>query len=194
MSPDPLPRGTSPTAGNLSATDLSDWLPIADAAGQIGCSTRTVERLARAGKLEQRLRPQAGSPAVAVYNPDDVARMAAERRAAPPAFVLPAVQTPGNGNGHQGLRAHTQTGIKNIPGGDPIQQLCAFVLHALQSPPSPPVAEKVAETRYVTVPEAAAILGLPQADVRRLIHDGDLNHRLTGRGGIRIRRRDLEAL
>jgi len=84
----------------MTDTTLSDWLTIADAAAVIGCSTRTIERLARAGKLEQRLRPQAGSPAVAVYNPDDVAERAKERRRAPAPFVVPRVLE-STGNGHR---------------------------------------------------------------------------------------------
>jgi hypothetical protein len=83
----------------MTETDLSTWLPIADAA-VIGCSTRTIERLGRAKKLEQRLKPVHGSPPVAVYNPDDVARLASERHQAPAPFVLGAVPT-GNGNGHR---------------------------------------------------------------------------------------------
>jgi excisionase family DNA binding protein len=182
----------------MTETDLSAWLPIADAASKIGCSTRTIERLAAAKKLEQRLRPQAGSPHVAVYNPDDVARIASERHPAPPPFVLGAVTDPPNGNGRGG----GGTAIKNISipdknylaGEDLIRGLAVLISKALQSPPSPPLAATVAETLYVTVKEAAAILGLPQVDVRVLIHDGDLPHRRTRRGGIRIRRRDLEQL
>lgn len=178
----------------MTETDLSTWLPIAEAASHIGCSTRTIERLARAGKLEQRLRPQAGSPAVAVYNPDDVARLASERRPAATPFVLDAGSGSPNGNGHHEPAQAVSTRLTSASADDPIRQLFAAALRAVLSPPSPPVSGSVAETLYVTVKDAAAILGLPQADVRRLIHEGDLNHRLTGRGGIRIRRKDLEAL
>lgn len=182
----------------MAETDLADWLPIDRAAAAIGCSTRTVERLGKARQLEQRLRRQEGTPPVAVYNPDDVARIASERQRAPPAFVLPAVSTAANGNGKAEAAARSQLIPPSLShlraGDDPIRQFFAILCHVFQSPPSPPVAESVAETLYVTVQEAAAILGLPQADVRRLIHDGDLNHRRTGRGGIRIRRKDLEAL
>lgn len=181
----------------MTETDLTTWLPIAEAAQQIGCSTRTVERLARARQLEQRLRRQAGSPPVAVYNPEDVARVASERRPAPTPFVVPPI-TAGNGHGNgrgQSLTDSPGSFLQTLPAGDdPIRQLFAAALRAVLSPPSPPVAASVAETLYVTVPEAARLLGLPQADVRRLIDDGDLNCRRTGRGGIRIRRRDLEAL
>lgn len=181
----------------MTETDLSAWLPIADAAQRIGCSTRTIERLAQARKLEQRLRPQPGSPPVAVYNPDDVARIALERQPAAAPFVLPAVPANGNGNGKASLIQTGSAGANRMSQAagdeDPIRLLFAAALRAVLSPPSPPVSE-MAETLWVTVKEAAAILGFPQADVRRLLADGDLNHRKTGRGGIRIRRKDLEAL
>jgi len=178
----------------MAETDLSDWLSIAAAAAAIGCSTRTVERLGKAKQLEQRLRRQDGTPPVAVYNPDDVARIASKRRRAPAPFVLPAVST-GNGHGAGGQVGSTlnPTGIQ-LAGDDPVRLFFAAALRAIQSPPSPPVSEKVAETLWVTVKEAAAILGFPQADVRRMLADGDLKHRRTGRGGIRIRRTDLEQL
>lgn len=177
----------------MAETDLTDWLPITDAAARIGCSTRTVERLGRARKLEQRLRRQVGSPAVAVYNPDDVARVAAERQPAAPAFVLPAVQTPTNGNGNG--RAHAVgTGVARRPAADDAQQqFFAYLLHTLQSPPSPPVAESVAETSWVTLAEAAALTGLPAADLRRYCESRELKARKTGRGGWRIHRATLEA-
>ena len=179
----------------MTDTPLSDWLPVRLAAIQIGCSTRTVERLAHDGKLERRLRPQAGSPAVAVYNPADVARLAAERQPAPAPFVL-GVGTGSNGN-HLDPSGSTQ--LQTRPSGsigpdELIRGLALLISKALQSPPSPTVATSVSETLWVTVKEAAAILGFPQADVHRLLIDGDLNHRRTSRGGIRIRRKDLEAL
>jgi excisionase family DNA binding protein len=185
----------------MAETDLSTWLSIGDAAHQIGCSTRTVERLGRAKQLEQRLRRQEGTPPVAVYNPDDVARIASERRRTPPPFVLPAVpaKAGSNGNGH---REPTAALSRNRDTEDLRPALVAALvefagaLRSLQSPPSPTVAASRGgePTLWVTVKEAAAILGFPQADVRRLLVDGDLNHRTTGRGGIRIRRKDLEQL
>jgi Helix-turn-helix domain len=177
----------------MTDTDLSDWLPSADAAHQIGCSTRTIERLARARKLEQRLRPQAGSPAVAVYNPDDVARIASERRPAPAPFVLPASQTPANGNGHARSAELAKLHFENAGSADdPIRQLFAAALRAVLSPPSPPVSEKVAETPWIDIPTAAACLGRSQSYVRRQIKAGRL-HAERDRC-LMIRRKDLEQL
>lgn len=181
----------------MTETTLTDWLPIAEAAARIGCSTRTVERLAAKKQLEQRLRPQAGSPAVAVFNPDDVDRIAAERHPAPPPFVLEAGRATGNGNGQGTARVGNDLLRKRNDllraADDPIRQLAALVLHALQSPPLPPVSEKVAETRlFLTLAEAAAYTGLSTWYLRVQIKKGTLPAVRTR--GWRIRRKDLEVL
>lgn len=180
----------------MTDTDLSTWLTIADAANAIGVSTRTVERLAHDRKLEQRLRPQAGSPPVAVYNPTDVARIALERSPAPPPFVLgadpPSASTNGNGRG-QSLKESSGSFLQPLPAGDdPIRQLFAAALRAVLSPPSPPLSATVSEKLFLTIPEAAAASGLSQACLRRLIADKTLP--AVRDRGWRIRRRDLELL
>ena len=203
MSPDNLPRGTSPPPGGLAATDLADWLTIDVAAARIGCSKRTMERRAREWGIEMRLRPQAGSRAIAVYNPDDVAQKAQDEHPAPAPWVLPAgVTSPvtsGNGNGHRGL----QTGIKNIPGDDPIRHLAAAFERFLLSPPTPPVAEKVAESAnpFLTLAEAAAFRHVSERLVLRWMRTEKLDFEREPRSqwtaedrGWRIRRKDLEAL
>src|SRR5205823_12754382 len=71
-----VPRETSPTVSDTSRTvELSDWLTKQQAADAIGVSTKAIERFAQAGKLEQRFRAQAHGPKVAVYFPDDVAKL-----------------------------------------------------------------------------------------------------------------------
>ena len=178
---------------------LADWLPVDAAARAIGCSKRTIERLAQQQKIGKALRPQAGSPAVAVYDPQDVAELAAERKRRPAAVVLGAIRDPGSGNGNGHGKSLTETpgsfpetlGLTSA-GDDPIRQLFAAALRAVLSPPSPPVAATVAETLFLTVKEAAAVSGLTQAYVRRLI----LAKRLPAERdrGWKIRRKDLEAL
>ncbi len=179
----------------MTATDLSAWLTVADAAQQIGCSTRTIERLTSRHQLEQRIRPQAGSPGVAVYSPESVAEQAQKRHPAPPAFVVAAVQSPTHGNGNgQGPVTSAIATIGQLPADDPIRQLAAVFLTWLQSPPLPPVAGSVAETLFLTIKDAAIYANLPAADIRRACESGELKARKTGRGGWRIRRKDLEAL
>lgn len=180
----------------MPTPDYSTWLTKSVAAETIGVSTKTVEQLAKDGKLDQaRYRRPDGGPELAVFHPDDVARIAAERQPARSAFVLPAATTPANGNGH-----HTRTSTALMPAQPSAagpEAAVAFLRAMLtgilsQSSESSEKSQR-SPALYVTVKEAAAILGLPQVDVRALIHDGDLPHRLTGRGAIRIRRRDLEA-
>lgn len=184
----------------MSPPDYSTWLTKDQAAAAIGVSTKTIETFAKDGQLQQTVwRPQNRGAARAVYHPDDVARIAQARQRGPlPAFVVPASTGPANGNGHGAIQTLTSASSVVPTGEDVLRLVFAAALRQLTSDPAPTSesSAKPSETHtlYVSVKEAAAILGLPQADVRRLIHDGDLNHRVTGRGGIRIRRRDLEAL
>lgn len=171
---------------------MADWLTVTDAATQIGCSKRTIERLAAAKKLEQRLRPQAGSPAVAVYNPDDVRRITAERRPGAVPFVLPAGSDHPNGNG-QGILASQHETLARLPAGDEvIRGLAVLITKALQSPPSPPMADKVAERSVLTLDEAVAMSGWSRTFLVRAIKDGRLKAEKDG--AWKIRRKDLELL
>lgn len=185
----------------MAETDLTTWLPVHDAATQIGCSKRTVERLAAAKQLEQGLRRQAGSAPIAVYNPEDVARIALERRPDATPFVLGAVPA-GNGNGQGHLQSFRETSgsLKETlvrPGDDPIQQFFAVLLRILQSPPPPPaspVAETVAETRiYLTLAEAGQVTGISERGLRQRIRLKTLPAIRDDRQW-KVRRTDLEAL
>lgn len=137
----------------MAETDLADWLTVDDTAGRIGCSKRTVERLGQAKQLESRLRRQEGTPPVAVYNPDDVARIAQERRPAAVPFVLPAASGNGNGKGTGHALSIAPEQGKLVAAEDLIRQFFTLAVQALHSPPSPPkdvtVAE-MAETKYVS--------------------------------------------
>jgi hypothetical protein len=188
-----MPRISPPVSEAMTDT-LSDWLPIADAAVRLGCSTRTVERLAAARKLEQRLRPQAGSPAVAVYNPEDVARLASERRPAPPPFVLEAVQAHGNGNGHREPAHAVSTRLIGPAGEDAIGQFFALLVRSIQSPPALPPSSPASDTvadrpAYVDKAAALAIAGVSYGELRAAVRAGEVKQR-----GRRYRRTDLEGL
>jgi len=180
----------------MTETDLADWLPIADAALAIGVSTRTVERLAKASRVEQRLRPQAGSPPVAVYNPDDVARLASERRRSPAPFVVGAVpiNRPFNGNGNGQDLTKTSAGglVTSLAAHDSISQFFTLMCHILQSPPSPPVAESLSERPVLTLDEAVRASGWSRTYLLRKIHGGALKAEKDR--GWKIRRKDLEQL
>jgi len=179
----------------MTETDLSTWLTIAEAATALRCSDRTVERLAASKKLEQRLRPQRGSPDVAVFSPQSVAEEAQRRHRAPAAFVVQPV--PANGNGHALRKSDdaAQLGnsqLRTTSAEDLIRQFFALAVQSLQSPPSPPVAVTVAETLFLTIPQAAAVSGLSPTYLRRLIKTGELPAEKDR--GWKIRRADLEAL
>jgi hypothetical protein len=90
-----LARGTSQTSqtsGRVSDTDYTGWLTKAEAATAIGVTTKTVERLAEKGKIQQGATQRQGrGPTRAVYHPDDVARIAQRAARAPPrSFYRPA--------------------------------------------------------------------------------------------------------
>jgi len=189
----------------MTETDLTTWLPIADAAARIGCSTRTVERLAAAKKLEARLRRQDGTPPVMVLSPESVAEVAATRRREAAPFVLPTVPA-GNGNGHASgvKKLHAGTELAHAHGptdADLVRQFVTLAIAALQSPPSPPVAASVAASSYLTLAEAAAEKRVSEALVRRWIRTGALPVEREPRSqwtatdrGWRIKKKDLETL
>lgn len=181
----------------MATPDYSTWLTKQQAADAIGVSTKTVEQLSKDRKLEQApWRPEGRGAALAVYNPDDVARIAAARQPGRPAFVLPAVATPPNGNGR-----HTPPGTALAParpGAAGPEAAVAFLQAMLtgilsQSSATSQSSQKSAAL-FLTITEAAAYANLPAADIRRAIEAKELPARQTGRGGWRIRRRDLEQL
>jgi hypothetical protein len=170
---------------------LADWLTKREAAAAIGVSTKAIERFAAARKLEQRSRPQARGPAVAVYHPQDVARLAAERRTSPPApFVVPDGAPPVSGKG-DGIADRLAIAGSPVGGDDALQRFATALVRAVGSQTSETWAP-MSQTLFVTITQAAAVSGLSSACLRRLIADGTLKA-LKDRGW-RIRRRDLEML
>jgi hypothetical protein len=194
-----LARGTSQNSENsqnFSAVDYATWLTKQQAADAIGVSTKTIEAFAKDQKIQQAAwRPQGRGAERAVYNPDDVARMVQERRGAPAPFVLPAgvtsPVTPGNGNGHHTPDvsiAHTRDVTPT--GEDVLRLVFAAALQRLTADPTPP--SENSEKLFLTIPEAAALSGLSQANLRRRCQSGW--PAAIKDGAWKIRRRDLEAL
>jgi excisionase family DNA binding protein len=185
------PSQTSDTSQKL---DYSTWREKQQAADEIGCSTKTIEQLAKDGQIQQAVwRPNGRGARRAVYHPDDVARIAKERQPGLPAFVLPAGQSDlarpnRNGTGH-GPPATLAT----LPAEDVWRGLLAAALRAVVVGSEKPTSEN-SEKLWLTLDEAAEVSGLPRATLRRLIVDEERLYALkTGRGW-RIRRRDLEGL
>ena len=180
----------------VTTPDYSTWLTKQQAATALGCSTKTVEQFAKDRKIEQAVwRRPTGGPALAVYNPDDVSRIAAERRPAAIPFVLPPVPA-GTGNGH-GVIARQAPAVASAagPSGEDVLRLVfAAALRALSAEPAAPSenSEKPAAL-FLTIPEAAAVSGLSRTYITRACASGTLKAIRDGRRW-RIRRTDLEAL
>jgi excisionase family DNA binding protein len=177
----------------MADVDYATWLTKQQAAEAIGVTTKTVEQLAKDRKLEQAFwRRPTGGPQLAVYNPDDVARIAQERHQAPAPFVLPAVPAAtGNGNG----RRHTNSGASHalaVPAADSADDLVRQFLHGLLRAATTPQTSQNSEKLFLTVDEAATASGLSRGYIRRLIRDQKLP--AVRCRGWRIRRRDLEQL
>jgi excisionase family DNA binding protein len=173
--------------------DVADWLTKAQAAELIGVSTKTIEAWAQAKKLQQAARPQAHGPALAVYHPEDVARLASERRAAPLApFVVPG-PTGGNGLSPKNVLASTES-VRATAGAELLREFLGAFVHAVgaTSQNSENATSESSQRSFVTIAEASAITGLTQAYLRRAIDDERLPA-IKDRGW-RIRRKDLEAL
>jgi hypothetical protein len=195
LTDEPLPRGTSQNSESSHTSqkpDYATWLTKQQAADAIGVSTKTIEQWAIEGKLQRAVwRLQGRGAQKAVYQPDDVARIAAERRGSPVAFVLPAsVTAPVNGNGHQ-------TGISPLTpltstAADVASVLCSLVaaLQAL-SPARAETSENSEKSAaaYVDKTAALAIAGVSYGALRAAVQAGEVKQR-----GRRYRRQDLEQL
>jgi hypothetical protein len=61
------------------AVELADWPDKTQAAGMLGVSVKTLERMAQKGVIEQRMRPRPGASDMACFNPKDVQKAAGEK-------------------------------------------------------------------------------------------------------------------
>jgi len=189
------PTSQTPVSDNVSDTriDLSTWLTKQQAADAIGVSTKAIERFTQAGKLEQRFRPQAHGPKVAVYFPDDVQKLVQERRQGATPFVVPAGPDSSNGNGKAPSIpniAGSDISYRLAAGSDPLRAFAAAVYAAVMSQTSQ--TSPVSQTSFVTIREASLATGLSQAYIRRAIEQKRLP--AIRDVGWRIRRKDLEQL
>lgn len=183
----------------MTSPDYSTWLTKAQAADAIGVSTKTIEAFAKDAKIQQAAwRPSGRGPEKAVYNPDDVARIAQERRPGLPPFVLPASSN-GNGNGRgvsglSGVSIDTGAALERsgpLPTGEEILRLVfAAALRSLASEKSE--TSENSQKLFLTIPEAAAVSGFSQAYLRRACRGG-WSGAIKDKGW-KIRRKDLEQL
>lgn len=179
-----VPRSTSETSQrtsqkseSLRRADYSTWLTKAAAAAAIGCGTKTIELLSQRGLLEQaRYRRPTGGPALAVYNPLDVAKEARERNPRGRPFVMPAEPQAGTALALPGP-------LEDPLVGTLVHNLVAAFRQAQQPP--------AYEPDFITVDEAAAKTGLTAYRIRTALADKSLPGIKGGRAGWRIHREVL---
>lgn len=176
---------------SMTDQDLLDWPSKQEAAARLGVTVKTIERLTRAGKLERRFRNRPGTSPIAVYDPKDVITVQAERSKPQPPHVQAA---PPAGNG-----AGPYAGDAIVPLARPsevqhvatiLSEIGAIFQKTLSHTSHTPSHTAI----FLTVDEAAVYSGLPARELRRAIKSGDLPARKTVRAGLRIRRKDLDAL
>lgn len=173
-----LARFDDMMTGTMKTDRYADWLTKAEAAQLLGISERTLERLVARGEVQQAARRIPGRKPLVVLHPGDVEKIRQET--AQPAFVVPEQETaltPASAN-----RATLPPG----PG------LVEMLVLSLQRQEQAAQRQEQAIRRYLTLPEAADYVGLPQSYLRRLIADGQLE--AIKAGGWRVRRIDLDKL
>ena len=160
------------------------WPTKAEAARRLDTSIRNIERLIARGDIESSKRTQPGRKPITIVNPDDLARMQ------PPAHVMPP-ETGATGETQALQRAtlHQQTAAAFSLTE---QQLAALLQH-IATIATGPAGERVDTKRWLTPAEAAALSGLSEPLLRRLIKAGELFARRDGREW-KIRREDLDKL
>ena len=183
----------------MSDPDLATWLTKQQAADALGVSTKTIESLAKDGKLQQaRWRRPEGGPALAVFHPAEVHQMAQARRGTGgTAYVVPdPAVAPANGNGHA-VEALTIT-VPPAPADlDPMvvwatAWLTAWTARTSQTSATSQTSQK-SPTIYLTLRAAAAFTGLRPKFLKRMIDQGTLSAIQDGRVW-KVRKKDLEAL
>jgi excisionase family DNA binding protein len=174
------------------AADLSSWWFEDRAAEILQVSGKSVQQFAKEGRIEKRLwQPGGRGPRRAVYNPDDVVQLAAERRPeAVPFVVRVAPAGNGHGNGQSTLEAVERE--RGDAGQALLAMLSGFAAALRTVAASTSETSETSQKSFLTVPEAAALTGLTETFLRRMIARGTLVA-IKDRGW-KVRRKDLEAL
>jgi excisionase family DNA binding protein len=168
--------------------DYSSWLPKQEAAAAIGCSTKQIERFAQDKQIQAaRWKRPEGGPAIAVYHPGDVERLAKERNPDAEPFILPAAPAV-NGS-------HATIAVRQSSPEEFMEALAKAIAGASQTSQTR-LGVRLAERLYLTIDEAAEYTGLGLGYLRRQIAVGNLDLvKGAGRHGADVlRRADLEKL
>jgi hypothetical protein len=190
-------QNRTPTPTETAPVDTIDappkWITKAEAAALVGVTTKTIERWAKDKRIKQASRPsQNNGPAVAVYWLPAVAKQAAARAVGPGGGLRVPLE-PADGAGLPAVLGTNGHGLALGKGLDPIAfgvtLLAAFrqVSQTSETSETPPPA-------FVDVATFARLAGLSAADIHRAIAAGELPHRTTSRGGIRLWAEDVALL
>ena len=155
--------------------DYTHWLTKQQVAQILAVSEKTVEKLAKDGKIEQRERKRAGKPPQSVFNPDDAERVRQEREPQPSAFVMPA-----------GVAAPSPQSIEKAAPPAEMMQLLVESLRPHQE------RVRLAEKLYLTIREASEYSGFTQAHLLRLVDASEL--KVVRDVSLKVKRADLEKL
>lgn len=166
-------------AGMTPQPDYHDWPTKTECTKLLRCSAATLERMAKAGKLEVRYREVPKRRPEAVYNPTEIDRLIGERN---PPFVAPAESKGRDINAM--IVAALDPNWKAILSARP-----SAVATAAASTPRVPLSSKL----YLTIDEAVEYSGLPASYLHRMIRGGGLLHVKADRW-LRISRKSLERL
>ena len=167
------------------STDYSAWLTQQQAAQALNCSTKTVQKLATAGKLQSKagVKLHDGPGLHTVYHPQDVEALRKERNPEAPPFLLPEMKP---------TSASTAI-VRRQPLSTPTD-LVARLLETISETSKNGRTVKLSERVYLTLREASEYSGLPQSWIMREINAKILGARYQEGVGYRIKRTDLEAL
>jgi len=181
----------------VSDIDYSTWLTKDQAAQAIGVTPKSIERFADAGTIQStRWQPGGRGPMRVVYHPDDVAKLAQERKPGPlPPFLVPgSKRLPANGTGHSSTALERRPPAEDdlLRTGDDLLHALTLLMGKVMSQTSQ-TSERIGGDRlYLTLPEAAAWTGLTEAYLRRKCRDGSL--KAVKDQAWKIKRTDLETL
>jgi hypothetical protein len=168
-------------------TDLTHWPTEAEAAAVIGCSVRTLQRYAGAGKIEIRTRPREGKKPENVCNPRDVDKLL------PAAHVMPPEDDAERSNDRT-PPANGVPAVNNFGNGKQIDTFFAFIAAITTIVATRQNVAKPEPRLWLTLDEAAELSGLTAAYIRDRARVGAINAAAGGPyGALRIQRASLEA-
>jgi len=168
--------------------DFSKWPTETKAAELLGVSVRSVRRFSAEGKLRKSKRQViAGRRPLAVYNPEDIARIKAEQEMQQGSqFKI------GSGAQGQGL-ALVETAVATSV-REAIKELLAPLMEILDERLTAATQTRQdAPPLFMTIRAASKCSGLSQVLLRRMIASGELNVLRDGRSA-KLRRTDIEMI